>query len=96
MFILANLPTVPTRGNPIQRPEVFERFRDKRLARFTNPKRPQLTPEEAEIIRSYHADCLDPDLRKPDEYTDNYPQYITLTNERFGPFRNDAYRNPLE
>ena len=96
MFILAILPTVPTRGNPIQHPEAFERFRDKRLARFTNPRRPLLTPEEAELIRSYHAECLDPDLRKPDEFTDNYPQYITLTNERFGPFRNDGYRNPME
>ena len=96
MFILAILPTVPTRGNPIQHPEAFERFRDKRLVRFTNPHRPLLTPEEAELIRSYHADCLDPDLRKPDEFTDEYPQYITLTNERFGPFCNDAYRNPME
>ena len=96
MFILAILPTVPTRGNPIQHPETFERYRDRRLRRFTNPQRPVIPPEEAELIRSYHADNLDPDLRKPDEYTDNYPQYITLTNERFGPFRNAAYRNPLE
>ena len=96
MIILAFLPVVPTRGNPIQHPEAFLRFRNKRLKRFTNPHRPLLTEEEAELIYSYGADCLDPDLRKPDEFTDSYPQYITLTNERFGPFRNDAYRNPME
>lgn len=96
MFILAILPVVPTRGNPIQYPEVFERFRNKRIPRFSNPKQPIFTEEETALICSYHADCLDPDLRKPDEYTNNYPQYITLTNERFGPFKNEGYRNPME
>jgi len=96
MFILAILPVVPTRGNPIQHPEAFERFRNKRLVRFTNSKRPVLSPEEVDVICSYHADRLDPDLRESDDFTDNYPQYITLTNERFGPFRNAGYRNPLE
>lgn len=96
MFILAILPVVPTRGNPIQHPEVFERFRDKRLARFTNPNRPMILPDEEEVIRTYHAARLDPDLRKSDEFTDTYPQYITLTNERFGPFENADYRNPME
>ena len=96
MFILSILPVVPTRGNPIQHPAVFERFRDKRMKRFTNPHRPLFTEEEAALIYSYHADCLDPDLRKPDDFTDNYPQYITLTNERFGPFQNEGYRNPME
>lgn len=96
MFILAILPVVPTRGNPIQHPEVFERFRDKRLVRFTNPNRPMIFPDEEEVVRSYHADCLDPNLRKSDEFTDAYPQYITLTNERFGPFENPGYRNPME
>lgn len=95
MFILAILPTLPTRGNPIQHPEVFERFRDKKLVLFTDPKGPVLTPDEAELIGSYHAERLDPDLREPDEFTDTYPQYIPLTNERFGPFHNAGYRNPL-
>ena len=95
MFMLAILPVVPTRGNPIQHPGAFERFRDKRLVRFTNPHRPVLAPVEADLIRSYHADSLDPDLRKADDFTDTYPQYITLTNERFGPFHNPDYRNPM-
>ncbi|MBR3225331.1 MAG: transglycosylase domain-containing protein [Atopobiaceae bacterium] len=34
MFMLAILPVVPTRGNPIQYPEVFERFRNKRILVF--------------------------------------------------------------
>ena len=96
MFMLAILPVVPTKGNPIQHPAVFERFRNKRMKRFTNPHRPFFTEEEATLIYSYHADCLDPDLRKPDKFTDSYPQYITLTNERFGPFKNEGYRNPME
>ena len=96
MFILAILPVVPTRGNPIQHPEVFERFRNKRLALLSSPNHAVVTQEEAASIRSRHADCLDPDLRKSDEFTDNYPQYITLTNERFGPFRHEGYRNPME
>ena len=96
MFMLAILPVVPTKGNPIQHPEVFERFRNKRMKRFTNPDLPYFTEEEAALIYSYHADCLDPDLRRPDEFTDSYPQYITLTNERFGPFPKAGYRNPME
>ena len=96
MFMLAILPVVPTRGNPIQHPEAFERFRNKRLVLLSSPKHAVITPEEAEQIRSRHADCLDPDLRKSDEFTDSYPQYITLTNERFGPFDNEGYRNPME
>lgn len=96
MFILAILPVVPTRGNPIQHPAAFERFRDKRMKLFTSPRRSIFSEEEAALIYSYHADCLDPDLRKPDEFTDTYPQYITLTNERFGPFQNESYRNPME
>lgn len=96
MFMLAILPVVPTRGNPIQHPEVFERFRNKRIVRFMDPKDPILTQEESSEILSHNSDCLDPDLRKPDEYTNNYPQYITLTNERFGPFQNEDYHNPME
>lgn len=96
MFMLAILPVVPTRGNPIQHPEAFERFRNKRIALLSSPRHPIITPEEADRIRERHADCLDPDLRKPDGFTNSYPQYITLTNERFGPFQNEGYRNPME
>ena len=96
MLMLAILPVVPTRGNPIQHPEVFERFRDKRLKRLGRHDPSLFAEDEIELICSYHADCLDPDLRKPDEFTDSYPQYITLTNERFGPFPNEGYRNPME
>lgn len=96
MFMLAILPVVPTRGNPIQHPEAFERFRNKKLVLLSSPKHAVVTQEEADQIRSFHADCLDPDLRKADEFTDGYPQYITLTNERFGPFKNESYHNPME
>ncbi len=93
MFMLAVLPVVPTKGNPIQHPEVFERFRNKRVALLSSPKHAVITPSEVEEILSRHADCLDSDLRKPDEFTNAYPQYAPLTNERFGPFPNEGYRN---
>ena len=70
MFMLAILPVVPTKGNPIQHPVVFERFRNKRIALLSSPKHAVITPEEADQIRARHADCLDPDLRKADEFTD--------------------------
>ena len=95
MFMLAVLPVAPTKGNPIQHPEVFERFRNKRVALLSSPKHAVITPAEAEEILSRHADCLDIDLRKPDEFTNAYPQYAPLTNERFGPFENNGYRNPM-
>lgn len=83
MFMLACLPAIPTRGNPIQYPEVFERVRNKRLSRM---KPPLLSPDEAALIFSYHADRLDPELREPDEFTRNYPRDIPQINERYGPF----------
>ena len=71
MFMLAILPVVPTRGNPIQHPEAFERFRNKRVALLSSPNHAVITPEEADQIRARRADCLDPDLRKADEFTDS-------------------------
>jgi len=87
MFMLACLPAIPTRGNPIQYPEVFERVRNRRLKyHIENTEPPIILPEEANEIFSHHADSLDPELRKPDDFTRNYPQDIPLINERFGPF----------
>ena len=86
MLILACIPAVPTRGNPIQHPEVFERIRNKRLNHLTTGEQPVITPAEAEEIRAMDSACLDPDLKKPDETIRNFPQTIPLINERFGPF----------
>jgi membrane peptidoglycan carboxypeptidase len=96
MFMLVLLPIFPTKGNPIQYPQAFERLRNKKLAILSLPEHGLFTEEEAEEIRSHHADRLDPELREADAFTDGYPRYVTLTNERFGPFRNDGYRNPME
>jgi hypothetical protein len=96
MFMLSVMPYAPTKGNPVQHPEVFERIRDRRLKRFVLGKKPVLNEKEAALISSYHADQLDPDLRKQDEWTMNYPQNIVLVNERFGPFDIPSYRNPME
>ena len=86
MLILACIPAAPTRGNPIQHPDVFERIRNKRLDRLTPGKRPLITPAEAEEIRARDSSCLDPELKEPDEMTRNFPQTIPLINERFGPY----------
>ena len=86
MLILACIPAVPTRGNPIQHPEVFERVRNRHLRRLIKGKKPIIAPEDAAVIFASDANCLDPELRKPDDFTQNYPQTIPLINERFGPF----------
>ena len=96
MFMLAVMPYAPTKGNPIQHPDVFERIRDRRLVRFAPDAKALLNEEETALISSYHADMLDPDLRKPDEWTMNYPADIVLVNERFGPYDIPSYRNPME
>ena len=83
--LLACIPAIPTRGNPVRYPEVFERVRNRRLDYLVRHNRPVLSRAEADMIRSHGADCLDPQLRKPDEFTENYPQEIPLINERFGP-----------
>lgn len=86
MFMFAVLPTWPTKGNPIQYPDVFERCRNKRLNHLMKTKPDQvLTREEADAIYACHADCLDPELRKPDDFTRSYPKEVPLINERFGP-----------
>lgn len=86
MFMFAVLPTWPTKGNPIQYPDVFERCRNKRLNHLMKTKPDQvLSREEAEAILARHADGLDPELRKADDFTRNYPKEVPLINERFGP-----------
>ena len=90
MFILACIPAVPTRGNPIQHPEVFERVRNERLERLIQEGQTVLSPAEMAFIAAHKADCLDPELRKPDDFTRNYPQTVPMINERFGPFPQSA------
>ncbi len=96
MFILACMSHAPTKGNPIQHPDAFERTRDMQLKSFVKGPDPLLNEDEAKLISSYHADCLDPDLRRADEWTRNYPQDAVLVNERFGPFSVPSYRNPMD
>lgn len=99
MFMLACMPTAPTKGNPIQYPDVFERIRNKVLDRFENndiKANYELFPtqEQRRKYRSYDSSCLDPELRKNDSFTDNYQQTIVMTNERFGPFLNEKINLP--
>ena len=86
MFLLACIPPIPTRGNPIQYPEVFERIRNRRLNYIRRKKEPLISQAEAAEIFAHDSSCLDPELRKPDDFTRNYPQTIPLINERFGRF----------
>lgn len=85
-LMIAVIPAAPTRGNPIQHPETYERLRDSRLKKLTAVEPPLVSPEEDAAIRAFGPDCLDPELRKNDEFTRAYPQDIPLINERFGPY----------
>ena len=87
MFLLACIPPAPTRGNPVQYPEVFERIRNRRLNVLLRERKYWLiTQDEAAEIFAHGPDCLDPELRKPDDFTRAYPQTIPLVNERFGRY----------
>ena len=86
MVMLTVIPPAPTAGNPIQHPEVFERLRNIFLAHAVEGDQPLISREEADAISANGVECLDPELRKPDDLTRNYPQTIPLINERFGPF----------
>ena len=88
MFILSCIPCAPTAGNPIQHPEIFEQIRDLKII---SCMRKNMDPHDIEIIHSYHADLLDPELRKNDCFTENFSQVPVMTNERFGPFTFDSY-----
>jgi penicillin-binding protein 2A len=68
MLILAIIPAIPTKGNPIQQPEVFERVRNKRVEFLANGKSPLISREEAAAIKAHGSDALDPKLRKNDGY----------------------------
>lgn len=89
MLMLAIIPAIPTRGNPIQHPEVYERVRNKRIKYLVNGKPQLISQDEATGILALGSDGLDPELRKNDDYTRNYPQTIPLINERFGPFESN-------
>ena len=86
MLMLAVIPAVPTRGNPIQHPETYERVRNSRLEKLAEGEPPMVSPEEDAAIRAFGPENLDPELRKNDDFTRAYPQDIPLINERFGPY----------
>ena len=87
MLMLTIMLMAPTAGNPIQHPEVFACLRNSRLYFFSKDCIPPLiTPEEEADILARDAAHLDPELRKPDDFTRSYPQTIPMVNERFGPF----------
>jgi membrane carboxypeptidase/penicillin-binding protein len=86
MVILISVISAPTAGNPIQHPEVFVSLRDKTVEIFTREDAPFISAAEKEDILSRSASCLDPELRKPDSFTQTFSQTVPLSNERYGPF----------
>lgn len=82
-FILACIPQAPTAGNPVQHPQAFARCRDNKIKNLT--KRNVLSHEEAKEFLSHSSACLDPELRKNDAFTANFPQEIIMVNEKYGP-----------
>ena len=90
MVMLSIIPQAPTAGNPIQHPEAFARLRNKNMHLFTQREPPLITQAEEADILERDAAHLDPELRKSDDFTRNYPQTIPMINERFGPFSKGA------
>lgn len=94
MFILACIPHAPTRGNPIQYPQAFETIRNRRL---NSPViKNGLSVQKREMFGSYPVDCLDPELRKQDDFTRQYPQEPPLYNERYGLYREKILKRSVE
>ena len=89
MIMLSIMPSAPTAGNPIQHPEVFERLRNKNLFLLRKYEPLLITRAEEADILSRDAAHLDPELRKPDDFTRSYPQTVPMINERFGPLVKD-------
>lgn len=81
-FMLACVPQAPTAANPIKHPDVFFRIREKKLGNFIEKK--AISDSDLQIIQSYDAKCLDPDLRPCGEVESRFPDTIVLVNERFG------------
>ena len=83
MFLLACVVNAPTRGNPVEYPEVFERLRNKRVALLI--RRGTIPDADAEAIKAHGAACLDEELRGADEVSRRFSQEVPMVNDRFGP-----------
>ena len=93
-FILACIPQAPTAGNPIQHPEAFVRCRDKKIKNLFSLG--VLSEEEKNAFLSFGIRCLDPELRKNDAFTADYPQEIVMVNEKYGPEKKEAHYKKWE
>ena len=93
-FILACIPQAPTAGNPIQHPQAFVRCRDNKIKNLF--RLGVLSEEEKRDFLSHSIDCLDPELRKSDAFTDGYPQEIVMVNEKYGPKKKEQHYKKWE
>lgn len=82
MFVLASVISSPTKGNPIQYPEMFETIKAAKIK--TLIKKGGYTEERVAIFRAHKPPCIDEELRKKDEYTECFSKKTVLKNERFG------------
>ena len=93
-FILACIPQAPTAGNPIQHPQAFVRCRDNKINNLF--RLGGLSEEEKKEYLSHGIERLDPDLRKNDAFTANYPQEIVMVNEKYGPPKKEEHYKKWE
>ena len=93
-FILACIPQAPTSGNPVQHPQAFVRCRNNKVKNMLLKN--LLSEEEGNEFLSYGSDCIDPELRKNDYFTANYPQEIVMVNEKYGPPQKEEHYKKWE
>ncbi len=81
MFMLVRILNAPTANNPITRKEAYLKSRNRRVNSWE--RYGLLTTKEAELIRSYDVNNLDPDLR---ECTNEAELFVIapMKNERYG------------
>ena len=93
-FVLACIPQAPTSGNPIQHPQAFVRCRNNKIKNMLSTN--VLSEEEGEEFLSHSFECIDPELRKNDYFTANYPQEIVMINEKYGPPKEEKHYKKWE
>lgn len=93
IIMLVSIIAAPTKANPIQYPEVYERLRNRNLDMLLEQK--EITQEESDYIRAYGVECPDPELRQEGLFPRYKEEYVPQINERFGPYRAEGYINPM-
>lgn len=82
MFVLASVISAPTKGNPIEYPEMFETIKATKIRILM--KKGGYTEEKVKIFKAHKPPCIDEELKDSDEYTKRFSKKAVMKNERFG------------